>query len=213
MFIDECDQIINSCKDDFISSIKLLKFKLMNDRRLSPLIVILTRNKLEIEDQALSFIYYELTNFKDDKKSATLLFSKIPLPVQLKLNINEYENFILKRLTSDIISKLKLSNPLSIVSYAKTKKNIIYNTCISNTTSIHDLSINSLSQSHNVALYENASRMDKKKIHGKINVPVIKELDDDGEDSYTSNTENMFVTSNFIIVKDKNKMLVGNIFH
>lgn len=180
----------------------------MNDRRLSPMIVILTRNKLEIADQALSFIYYELTNFKEGKKSATLLFSKIPLPRQLKLNINEYENFVLKRITTDIITKNDLYNPLNIINYTKTKKNVIYNTCISNTTSIQDLSFNSLSQSHNVALYENASRFDKKKVHGKATVP-IKELDDDGDDSYNSNSENIFVTSNFVIVKDKNKMLAG----
>jgi len=211
LIIDECDQIINSCKEDLISSLKQLKFKLMNDRRLSPLIIILTRNKLEIADQALSFIYYELGKFTDGKKSATLLFSKIPLPKQMKLNINEFENFVLKRITSDVITKNNLYNPYNILNYCKTKKNVIYNTCISNTTSIQDLAINSLSQSHNVALYENASRLDRRKVQGKTTVP-IKELDDDNDESFTAtHAESKFVTTNFGVVRDKNKLLAGYI--
>ena len=173
----------------------------MNDKRLSPLIIISTRNKLEIEDYALSFIYYELSNFKDGKKSAAFLFSKIPLPRELKLNINDYDNFILKRIISDVITKNDLYNPLNIINYAKTKKSFIYNSCISNTTSIQDLSNSSLSQSHNVTFYENSNKLDKKKILGRITVP-IKELEE--ENNYEKNSDNQFVPTNFTAIKGKN---------
>lgn len=209
LIIDECDEIINKYKDDVVSSLRQLKFKLMNDRRLAPLIIIITREKLEISDPALSFIYYELPKFKDGKKSATLLFSKIPIPPQLKLTINDYENFILKRITSDIISKNNLYNPFHIVNYSKTKKNFIYNACISTTTSIHDLAINPLSQSHNVASYENAGRFPRSRMTPKATVP-IKEQDDDEESFSAAQAESKFVPTNFGLVKEKSKILAGN---